>query len=57
MQRITVVMATMITLTTTLAMDITGIPIIIMIMNGVNTNMGGMSITTIDIKIPVTKIK
>ena len=51
------VMVIMITLTTTLAIDITEIPIIIMVMNGENINMGGMSITTIGIKIPVTKIK
>jgi hypothetical protein len=28
-----------------------------MVMNGVSINLGGMSITTIGIKIPVTKIK
>ena len=51
------VMVTMISLTTTMAINITGIPIIIMVMNGVNINIGGMNITTIGIKIPITKIK
>ena len=51
------VMVTMISLTTTMAINITGIPIIIMVMNGVNINIDGMNITTIGIKIPITKIK
>ncbi len=52
-----VVMATMISPTMTMAIDITGIPIIIMVMNGVNINMGGMNITTIGNKIPITKVR